>query len=330
MHKLKFLLGALVLVLLAQGCDTSGVHSLNVKIDTTTNCGRSTWMRTTDTGTEVFLLGETNPTTPVTDEGVCFVRAFVEFDSSAVVEQGSYTLDANGTGTFNVDRVYTFPYQPNLGPFDRDGATVNDNPVPASYALTITEQAPEIVIGVDTTARRLTNIYDVLRLLDPDSQAGAENIYRMYNLSLFTSQVRVLAFGGAGMTMYLNSKKEFMALVEGSFSVVVEYPLAVTTISYMDYIDLHGIYVDGDQITKVNALGNGTMEGALAFEMRGSDDPTDVLFAGNIDYKAVTLTTGVAAGGVYTVNVDGHGSYDVPYTLAADTDLRSLLPASTP
>ncbi len=326
-HHLPF---ALVLALLASGCDTSGLHPLNSPISRTTNCGRSTWMRSTDTGTEVILLGELDPTTPVTATDVCFVRAFVEHDSSAVVEEGKYTLDETGAGVFNVEQLYFFTYDPVTPPLGRSGADIEEEPTPDTHEIGVALDGDQLILEMDGQARRLTNIYDVIAALDPTTLAGAEDVYRMFNLTLFTSQVRVLAFGGGGMTMYLNSKKTFPALVAGDFSVVVEYPLATTTISYNGYEDLHGIFIEGDQITEVNAAGNGDMRGALAFTMRGSDDLSDVILSGSVDYSNCIIGNGVGAGGFYGVAIDGYGTYEVSYELAADTDLRAVLPESTP
>jgi hypothetical protein len=339
---LLILLGAF-----GQGCDTSGIHPLGIPTNTVDNCAKSTWARSTDTGTELFLFSEALPTTPVgeaMDAGVgeggstadvvvephCFIRMAIEHDSSTTMEQGTYVLGADGHGVFTVEHAYVFVYfdsSVKLGA--RDGALRNDMPAPASHSIEIEADGDQILVDVDGDTRRLTNLYDVIAKLDPKDRAGAEDLFRVLNLAIYSSAVRIPGFGSAKMSSYINNTTTFKALVASDFTVGVGGPLLnpVTDIVYDQFEDLSGIVLDGDQRTVTNLYGNGSLSGVLDWRLRSSDE--DVFLEGTLDYEGLVVVNGVAGDGTYTLTVGG-SSYTISYDLAADMDLRTLLPVEAP
>lgn len=330
------------LLLALTGCDRAGIHPLGRLRDGLVPCevdplGRidttSTWVRSTAEGTEIILLGRPDPTTPVDFENAgCFARGFVAHDSSTRFEFGSYTLGVNGRGTAVRTVEYVFNFEPELSILSRIGSKRTDLPTPISEELSITEDGTQIIVGIGNDMMRLTSLGELIENLDTGSQEGAEDIFRVFNLPLFTSQARLLGFGGGAMTQYIPAPGTFQGVIRNRFTVSVEAALKPNTrILYYQFEDLTGIVVDGLQKTNVNTKGNGTMEGTLNFVMRGTGGATDVVIRGHLAYDDLVIGNGVASNGSYTLTFDGvNAEYVIPYSLATDVDLRNVLPVEAP
>ncbi len=330
------------LVVLATGCDPSGIHGLGRLRDPLVPCevdplGRaettSTWLRSTDDGTEIVLLGRADATDVVrADRPACFGHGFVAHDSSVRFAFGSYTLDGSGRGLATHELEYRFEHQPTLSLFDREGAVRTDLETLVDERLEIVADGTQILVSLDGTPMRMTSMADVVEALDLRTQAGAEDVFRLYNLPLFTSQARLLGFGSVGMVQYAGTTAEFSGAVRNRFTVAVASLLDPDTlISYYQLEDLNGIVVDGPQTTNVDTGGDGIMSGTLSFVMRGTAGATDVVVRGAVDYGALEIADGFAAGGTYTLTLDGIADpYVLSYQLATDVDLRAVLPVATP
>ncbi len=332
----------LCLFALVAGCDPSGIHGLGRLRDALVPCdvdalGRvettSTWLRSTAEGTEILLLGRPEPTAVVPlGQSACYGRGFVAHDSSTRLEFGSYTLGANGEGLAVHELVYTFPHEPDISVYSRDGAVRTDLDAPVDQRLSIEPDGAQLIVTIDGEPRRMTALGAVVEALDITTQAGAEDVFRLYNLPLFTSQTRLLGFGSTGMTQYVGTTAEFGGAVRNRFTVNVEALLDPNTlISYYQLEDLTGIVIDGPQTTDVDTGGAGMMRGVLNFVMRGAGGATDVIVRGSVDYAALEIYDGMAAGGSYTLSLDGVSTpYTMSYLLATDVDLRDVLPVATP
>lgn len=319
-----FILALLLACLAATGCDKSGIHALGRTRDTLGPCQgpTETWLRATPEGTEIFLIGEATVATDGTPVPGCFARALVENNSSTNLEYGSYTGTAT-EGTFSYAAEYDFRYQPERGILSRDGAERIEHDPPITVPIELEVDGDELVLTYQTEERRLVNILDVIDALDVDTMEGALDVMRMYNLPLFTSQVRMLGFGSSGMTQYLDNEQAFAGTIANTFSVVVREVLNPKTyITYNAFEDLTGIVHEGQQRTYVNLSGDGTMEGTVDFTMEGRTRT----IRGTIDYMNLTIDNGVAGGGTYGLTIEDGGSFDVTYEVAADTCPRSLLP----
>jgi len=326
--------------LAAAACDPSGIHGLGRLRDALVPCevdllGRvettSTWLRSTDAGTEILLFGRQDPTTAVPlGRDACFGHGFVAHDSSTWFGFGSYTLDADGEGYAVHAQEYTFNNQAQLDILQRDGAVRTDLPTAVSERLTIARDGDSLRVTLDDEALRFTALPAVVEALDVTTQAGAEDVFRVFNLPMFTSQARLLGFGSAGMTQYVGTTAEFGGAVRNRFTVNVEALLDPNArISYYQLEDLTGLVVDGVQLTDVDTHGDGAMSGLLSFVMRGTGGATDVVVRGGLDYTGLQIGNGVAAGGTYTLTLDGAAApYTVSYQLATDIDLRGVLPVA--
>jgi len=320
-------------------CDTSGIHPLGRLRDALVPCeadalGRvettSTWLRSTPTGTEVLLLGRPDPTAVVTAERpACWGRGTIEHDGSTHFAFGAYLLDGDGTGSATRAVEFVFEQQPDRPILGRDGAVRTDLPSPLSDPLSLALDGDgrlQVELGDD--AMQMTSIADVVAAVDPSTQAGAEDLFRVVYLPLLTSQVRLLGFGSGAMTQYAGATAEFAGLIRNRFTVRVESLLSPnTTIAYLQLEDLSGLVLDGEQRSLVDTGGNGTMDGTLSYALRG----TGVVRRGHVDYGALVIRDGFAAGGSYAFTVDGIAApYTISYELATAIDLRAVLPVDAP
>jgi hypothetical protein len=315
--------------LLATGCDKSGIHPLGQERDTLSPCKgpTTTWMRSTETGTEVFLIG--TDSAGVMGETVpgCFERAFIERNSAGHAHYGVIIRDSANSGTFSYDTEYDFRYQPERDVLSRQGSDPTYHDPPLTTPVSWTEDGDELLLSYDGEVRRLTNIIDVIDALDTTTPEGADDVFRMYNLPLLISQTRLLGFGASGMTQYLNTTATFGGTIANKFTVrVIEIVMPKTFISYTEFVDVNGITTTGEQRTRVNLSGNGTMEGILEFRMQGRTRRIE----GEVDYGNVLIKNGMAGDGTYTINIEGGGSFTPSYTLAIETGLTGVLPISTP
>lgn len=327
-----------VLGLFGAGCDQSGIHPLGQPRDVTTSCARSTWARSTDLGTELFLFGVEDPgglsVDPETQETppTCFVHAFVAHDKSTTLEQGTYTVDATGAGTFHVDFVFTYVYEPTLTTLTRTGSRRDDTPDPATHAIALATSGQQLSVSFDGEARLLTDFRRVLSRFDPKTQADAEVLFGAYSLPLYTTFARLVGFQATGMTEYIGSPATFDALVSGQFSVVVLGTLEPHNVfEFFAHEDLSGFVIDGRQDTYITGGAfdaNGTMSGVLSFEMHGLDLAGETLLRGSVDYADVIIENGVAGGGFYLLALEDGSEYSIPWDVADAIDLRSVLPVA--
>ncbi len=328
-------------LLVLAACDTSGIHPLGRRRDALVPCdvdqlGRldttSTWLRSTPEGTEIVLLGRVDAAEVVANtKPACYGHGFIAHDTTTHFEFGSYTLDATGQGQAVHAQEYVFKYEPEQSLLHRAGSVRTDLKDPVSKSLSIVKEGSKIVLTLDGTAMRMTALGAVVEAIAPATQAGAEDVFRLYNLPMMTSQVRLLGFGGGSMTQYVDATAEFGGLIRNKFTVSVESWLSPNTlISYHQLEDLSGIIIDGPQKSNVDTSGNGQMEGILSFLMRGTGGVSDVVLRGRLNYTGLQISDGVAAGGTYTLSVDGVATpYVISYQLATDVDLRDVLPVES-
>jgi hypothetical protein len=324
-----FILSFALIGLLSAGCDKSGIHPLARERDTLGACKgpAATWMRSTETGTEIFLIGE--DTLGPMGETVpgCFERAFIEHNSAGHAEYGMIIRSGPTAGTFSYEAEYDFRYQPERDVLSRQGSIRIDHDPPLTAPVSWTLDGDQVLITYQGTEHRYTNMLDVLDALDPTTPEGADEVFRMFNMPLLVSQTRMLGFGSSGMTQYLDTTATFAGTIANNFTVrVIEIVMPKTFITYTDFVDLTGITATGEQRTRVNLSGNGTMEGTIAFQMQGRTQ----MIEGVVDYANVLIKNGVAAEGLYGLTIEGGGSFTPSYSLAANTDIRAILPVTTP
>jgi hypothetical protein len=327
----------LLVAALFAACDKGGVYPLGVSKDVIVQCDvQSTWLRSIEGATEVFVIGSDDFSTldaQLADgTAVCFNFATVQYNSTTQLFSGR--LRAGSGGGYQVDIVaeYNFKYEPEKNIVLRSGARrVDYDPPIVIRNVAFTTDGSSLIVDYDSTQRRLTRIGEIITRLDPeetdpDAPGGPKDAYRVFNLALFVGQPRIPGFGGTGMTQY-TTKTTFNALISGYFTI------NVTSIAsphvYIDYYgaqELEGIFITGLQITRATLQGEGPMEGVLDIEMFvDSDDETpDIKFT--IDYENLVVGNGVADSGYYILTYDGGAAHELPFSMATDEDLRGILP----
>ncbi len=322
---------ALATFVFAVGCDKQGLHPYGKLTDVIDSCGANAavYLRSTDEGTDMVLFGAPNATDVVTAAQTrCFLFGTVYRDSSTTLQYGTYELDGTGNGIFHVQAAYNFVYEPNVAVAARTGAERADFDPVIDSPMTVVSNGGRLTVDIQGASRTYRPLADVIHAIDLDAPSGGEDVYQLYNLALFFSQVRIPAFGGLGMTRYITAPGTFAGLATGFYVVSVQslvHPHA--TISYRNLEDFPGIWVDGDQVTKVNISGDGPMEGVLSFEFREPGNPTQVVISGTVDYANVNVANGVGSSGYYVLAVDGHPTtWDIPISVASNVDLRNILP----
>lgn len=318
------------LVAFCAACDKSGIHPLGRPRDNLGPCtsDTETWLRTTDTSTEVFLVGAPSTGPDGLPAPRCFARAVMAHDTTTWLEYGTFTEDGtSGSGTFAYAATYEFIYEPDVSLLNRRGSEREDLDPPMTRPVAMVADGEELLLTYASETRRLTALPDLIDRLDVTTQDGAEDVFRVFYLPLLTSQVRVPGFGGTGMTQYLNQTSTFAGTIENFLTVNVENILNPDTdIEYVAFVDLTGIRHDGLIHSVVDLSGNGTMEGVVEVELEGR---TRVL-RGSVDYADVLIRRGVAGDGTYAFTLESGGTYTLSYMLASDIDLRGILPVSVP
>lgn len=327
MKTLRFLPLLALVALALVGCDKHGVYHYGVRTDVVNGAGSGKlFLRSSPTGTDMVIFGGGDPTVAP----VPFITGAVDHDSSTNLFIGTVTLDGSGAGTFEVTASYTFPYQPQLSVAERDGSQRTDFADPIPLPVQVTYQPSGTVdVTVDGTQHTYTPYADVVAALDLADPMGALDMFQLYNMGLFFSQVRIPAFGSIGMTRYISQAGHFNGLITGDYTVSVQSILTPTaTIAYHSLEDFPGATYDGNIVTKVDISGSGPMEGVMNFHIVGGTTAAPIVYDGFVDYTDVTVTNGLASSGDYALTVTAPSSLTgaIAYTYANNVDLRHILP----
>ena len=326
------------------GCDERGIYPLGVQRDVIVQCDKQeTWVRTIDGKTELFVIGmyddkalpEPGAGGAEMEVGVCFNHGTVEHASTTNLRSGALIQDdLTGEYTVRFTHEYNFYYEPEKSMGSRRGAESEEYPSPLTIpdlTMEIAEDGDSMILNFEGEARKLHRMGAILARLKPDSTdqeepGGAEDIMRFVNLSLYTSQCRVTAFGSFGMTQYVNRHATFSALIAGEFTINVRQLIPPTTdITYVGYEELAGIVIDGIQTTKPSVTGSGPMEGTLEYELFLNQGDTEPYITGHLNYDDVLVENGVAGGGHYNFRV-GDRDFELPWEMAIDATLENVLP----
>lgn len=303
-------------------CDKSGLHDLGRAKDTLTTCGTATttWVRSLEDTTELFVLGTERAGMGSSDG--CYVRALVNQDSSVEMETGYFSVNSMGIGTTQIYATYTFMFQPDRSPLRRDGAERFDQDPPIEQSLVLGRDADQLTLALGGDERNLTGLPEVIRRFAPDTQEGAEDIFRLVNIMFYMSQTRVQGFGATGMTMY-TTPTTFNGIVAGTYRVAVVGGLMIRSdLTYYEMRDLTDVEMNGNQHTVVNLGGNGPLSDVLTFTL-DHPDGDDIEYL--IYYEDVDVVNGAAGGGMYRVESNGN-EFILDWMLAQDVHLRNVLP----
>ena len=313
-------------------------------------------------GTEVLLLGwrpqdpaDQGIDTELESTERCMARIKVWGSTTTEEHNGEVTLSGDGNGVMSEIQHCSFHIQPGLNVLKRRGARCADlaandavEEIPFSFQMsgsvlemTFPEAESEVFDDdLDKSGDPLTEEiayripagtyrYMNANELAGDLQARREDpgidleIWRLFHLSLVTSQARLGGFGSGSMTQYVGSKTEFVGLVAAEFSVVVKNPLNPrTTITYTEMQDFAGFILgtlEGDeQITTVDLGGNGGMEDWVSFELQSTIGQSESAITGRVLYDMTIVNRGFGNEGNFELTVDGSSYSSAPRLIDVD------------
>lgn len=304
-------------------CDKSGVHDLGRLNDTLSTCGTptSTWVRSVDGATEIFIFGTRRVGEGASDG--CFARSLVSEDSTIEMQTGTYAVSALGAGAASLSASYDFPFEPELTPLRRRGVRREDHDPPVQRTLGFARDGDQLLVTLDGEERRLTALPEVIRRLDTETQGGAEDIFRLVNIAFYMTQVRVEGFGATGMTRY-TAPATFVGISSGTYRVAItpQRLRILADLTYTGLRDMSDVEMNGNQHTNVGLNGSGTTAEMLIYTLDHPDrEPIEVI----VHYEEATIVNGMAASGYYPMDVDGR-RFDIDYPLQNDVHLRNVLP----
>ena len=301
-------------------------------------------------GTEVLVFGF-DPEAPPAPRGGshCMQRIKVYRSTTTEGHFGVVNLSAVGEGTHTEGVRCSFPQEPGRNVLRRRGAqcyelgfhgyidrqfsfAMSGDILEVSWAEDEADlleedftdnvlRAPEMSDRVPAGTYRYMSVGDVVASINTTPTATLEDataVFQLYNLALLTSQTRLAGFGSGGMTQYLNSTSAFVGLIGSEFTVnVVNVLNPRTTIHYASFQDLTGLIVGApegeDQITVVNAGGNGGMEGSLSYYLLADRTNPASAVEGDLDYSDVEINSGFGNAGTYHLTIDSAGAtFDLP------------------
>ena len=264
---------------------------------------------------------------PTFTETGCMNLAKIHRDGTLDLLEGSFLADGQGGGIWEVPQMYEFVHEAGVRILNRRGSETFQLDPREIYDVEIRSTVSGLTLSLDGSERHYQNLMDVLSGIDRTSVAGATVMGQVLNVGLLVSQVRVRGFGGAGMTEYIQTPKDFRGLVSGVINVsgVIGAGNVKMTVDYQGFSDFTGMSLTGPQIGDVSWAGDGHMRGFSDFVIQLDPlDPSDTL-VGHFDYEGATIRDGFGQGGYGTMTLNGM-DFPVPVDEALVTDLRSILP----
>ncbi len=327
------------------GCNPNGYADLWEANDIAIECDgtTTTWIRNyyepgmpigTDEETQTalrteFLIvrSEIDPLTGVPGfiETGCMNLSTIHRDGTLDLLEGNFLADGLGGGTWEIPQMYEFVHETGARILDREGSQTFELDPHEIHNVAMTASAGDLTLSVDGDELHYRNLMDVIAGI-PKDQTGATIMGQLLNVGLLVSQARVRGFGGAGMTEYIQTPKDFRGLIAGSIHVSGSIGAGNVnmTVDYREFSDFTGMSLSGPQIVDVSWAGNGNMKGASDFVIQlDPRDPSQTL-VGRFDYDGVTIMDGFGDGGAGTLTLNGV-DYVVITNEVLITDLRSIL-----
>ncbi len=307
---------SLVAALLLPAAAACGPYSeVGQKLDVATPIADGeTFVAASGSEVRLLLLGSGGPGAP-------FV--FTSFDlpysagRSVWSAAGTFAEDpAAGALTLTELHQYTLPDERSVGLFSRRGAWRQE--VHLDVPLREGRAPGRLAVAGDARFEgSYVALTPALAGLGAATARDAACAFQLANLAVLSSQVRIIGFGGPGMTQY-SAATDYQGIVSGSLRVQVDGLFSsTTTITYRGFSDFGGVAIDGAQVIFADSSGDGHMEGAVAFALQpaapaGAAPPPPL--QGEVRYgvaggggDSIRISGGSASGGLYDVSLQGGG-----------------------
>jgi hypothetical protein len=306
------------------------------KLDVTPRVAGDTWIAAVGpekAEVRVLLVGD-----PLDDGSAAFAFTAMHMPISrgtlATTLQGKWTeVGAFGDTSLQVEHEYTLPDESSVSVLSRRGAWRDD--VRRTVRLTVTRDAGRLVVAGDAgLAGTYVALGEALGRLGFATARDAACAFQITNLGIRSSEVRIIGFGGPGMTQYQRAET-YIGTIAGTLRVSMSgFTQNRTTIEYSAFEDLGGVRVSGPQITEADSGGDGHMSGVLTFALEplALDGSASAPITGTIDYggagnpaDAVQISRGNATGGLYVTSIDGGGAARVSPETAPSPSVSECL-----
>jgi hypothetical protein len=306
------------------------------KLDVTARVAGDTWIAAVGpekAEVRVLLVGD-----PRDDGSAAFAFTAMQMPisrgASALTLQGTWTeVGSAGATTLQVAHAYTLPDESSVAILSRRGSWRDDEP--RTIRLTVTRDAGRLFVAGDAAlAGTYVAMGEALGRLGSAAERDAACAFQIANLGIRSSEVRIIGFGGPGMTQYQQAET-YVGTIAGSVRVSMSgFTDNTTVIEYSAFEDLGGVRVSGPQRTDANSGGDGRMSGVMTFALEplAPDGSTTAPITGTIDYggagnpaDAVQISDGNAIGGVYVTSIDGGGSARVSPETAPSPSVSECL-----
>jgi hypothetical protein len=211
--------------------------------------------------------------------------------TSAVTLQGTWTeTGSDGGATLRVEREYTLPDERSTSLLSRRGAWRTD--AGRTITLTVKRDDSRLVLAGDAALEGTYLAFGgALARLGTMTSRDAACAFQIANLGIRSSEVRIIGFGGPGMTQY-QRPATYVGTVAGSLSVSLSgFTHNTTTITYSAFEDIGGARVDGPQITDADSGGDGHMSGVMTFVLQplSPDGAAISPITGTIDFGGAAI-----------------------------------------
>jgi len=218
--------------------------------------------------------------------------------------------EATSRLVLTADYEYVFPDESGKPVTQRTGAQRRAVTIEESLAASVSDGRLVLAGGSGALAGTYTLFREALGALGAAPEVSPGCAFRVFNLTILSSQVRIPSFGGTGILQY-TTPANFQGERTGAVTIGVANVFnPLTTIDYVEYSDFSGAAVAGLQSTQVNTAGNGYMFGTLEFAFRPVEPLPQV--TGTVTYgeqggggDSIRLTSGLVSGGGYQVAVSG-------------------------
>ena len=301
------------------------------ELDPTVSLGdQPTWIQATPQQTTLIVFA-------ATDGGgsAPFTLTTIAPDQSAVTYTGTYYATAT-TVTLQSTLKYVLTNQYDIPVTSRNGSQRFDVDAGATYVTSL--DGGILTLTGTPSLGSFASFGTALGSLQATNQSQAECLMRVFELSVLSSEVRILGFNGPSIIQY-TTPATFNGVLIGDVTIGVESLFTPnTTLAYQQFSDFTGFVLDGSQYSQTDLSGNGYISSALGFQMTNvppDGGPAQTVIAGSVSYgnadgspPSILLNAGTPSGGSYQLVVDGGASFLVPYTVINNMDVTACI--STP
>ena len=285
-------------------------------LDTTISLGdQPTWIQTTPEKTTliVFAAADGGFTAP-------FTLTTVARDQSSMILTGTYFFNGNEV-TLTANQKYVWQQQYSLPVTQRTGTQRFDIDAGATYGYV--RDGGVLTLTGDPPLGSFAYFPEALAGLKATTEPEAECVLRVFQLSVISSETRILGFNGPAIIQY-TTPATFNGTLSGTLNIGVDSLLSPNvTITYQNFADFSGFVLNGTQYTPTNLNGDGATIRAVDFRMTAAaaDGGAPVtIISGQVGYDLV-LSSGTPSGGTYNLSTDGGPTFPLSYQVATVMDV---------